>query len=934
MVILLIISVVVSVAIIIALLITGVVFRRRFVYDTTTLAADLEATNMNYIELMQEREHQEYLMDTVDDITFNLLGMPDHNTEQFENYLFKGLQIIAMCGQLDAIKVYRNMLADTGEWQFETQLAWRGDGTHEIDNISEVFCYDTIPGRYESLVKLEFISESRENLSEAEQKFLWPETKSVLIIPVFFQERFWGTVWYEDFNNPEAFSPQRISLMRSSALMIVSAVHRKRQARRIHEATHRMRLMLDAMPVCCFIWNHNASIVDVNKMAVNFFGYRGRDELISNYNETNPEFQPSGQRSIEAHIENLRTALEVGELSFEWIHKMPGTGELVPTEVDFFKMDYDGKHVVAAYVRDVREHRRMIAEIEHRGHLLYTVNAASNVLLQSDTDEFDNALFRSLSMMARAVEVERIFVWEYLQSPNSRYFSQIYEWIGDATVFQRQNMPIHFENDTIGAESRLLRGLFLAGLSANLPDEARAALRLTETKSYLIIPIFLRHKLWGVVGFGDMRRERSFSESDESILRNGGLLLANALLRNEMTFNIKQNAKKLTIALEEAEAASRAKSNFLSTMSHEMRTPLNAIMGMSNIGRSSTSLERKDYSFDKINSASNQLLATISDVLDMSKIEANMFALSDITFELEKTLGNAVDVNRFRIEEKSQKFTLEICPNVPKIIVADDHRLTQVLTNLLSNASKFTDNGKEIRLSVSATNIEDDACTLRFDVTDQGIGISQENQDKLFHSFVQAEDSTTRKFGGTGLGLAISKRIVELMDGNIWVNSTPGKGSTFSFLIKAGLPNADELHKIAAKENAPETVLTFPGRHILVVEDVDVNREILMYMLEDSALEITYAENGEEAFHIFRDSDTTFDLVFMDVHMPVMDGYQATAEIRALNTDNAKNVPIIAMTANVFKDDIDKCLAVGMNAHLGKPLDFEAVKAKLHEYLG
>ena len=441
-----------------------------------------------------------------------------------------------------------------------------------------------------------------------------------------------------------------------------------------------------------------------------------------------------------------------------------------------------------------------------------------------------------------------------------------------------------------------------------------------------MIPIFLRGRMWGVIGFCDTSGGYSLSENDEAILLSGGLLIVNALFRYEMTHRLKATAAELENALIKAQAASDAKSNFLSSMSHEMRTPMNAIIGMSAIGKKAADIVRKDYAFERTEAAGNHLLGVIDDVLDMSKIEAGMLTLSAVPFELSRTIDKAVMVNSFRMEEKNQILEIEIDPKLPKTLVADDQRLTQALTNLLSNAVKFTSANKKIRIEAWLVETAGDICTIRFNVADQGIGLSPQQQETLFMPFVQAEHNTTRKYGGTGLGLAISKHIVELMNGEIWIESELGRGATFSFAIQAREETA-----VKNAEHEYDLATVFPGKRLLLAEDVDVNREIVMAILEDSRIEITCAENGEEACNIFAANPAAFDIIFMDVHMPVLDGFDATARIRS--HPRGANVPIVAMTAYVFREDIEKCLNAGMNAHLGKPLDINAVFDTLRKYL-
>ena len=522
------------------------------------------------------------------------------------------------------------------------------------------------------------------------------------------------------------------------------------------------------------------------------------------------------------------------------------------------------------------------------------------------------------------------------------------------------------------------------------------------------------------------------------------------------------DVSQLTRAKQEAEAANRAKSSFLSNMSHEMRTPMNAIIGMTAIAKSSAELERKGYCLEKIEGASNHLLGVINDILDMSKIEANKFELFYDEFSFERMLQTVVNVINFRVDEKHQNFSVYIDEKIPGTLIGDEQHLSQVITNLLANAVKFTPERGNIRLESYLLREDNGVCTVQIDVKDSGIGVSLEQQSRLFSSFVQAESSTSRKFGGTGLGLAISKNIVEMMGGNIWVESELGRGSTFKFTIQAlrgqgeeslePLPVFADMRILAAdgsaetldyfaqlirrmgiscdvaadataacaliekngpyniyfvdrkmkypdgraltarvKEldkdstvvammyssewNAEETAAKiagvdkfllkplffyaladcvsecaglkkreppekpgisagcFLGHTILLAEDVEINREIVLALLEETEIKIDCAENGAQALRIFGENPDKYDMIFMDIQMPEMDGYEATRSIRALDAPRAREIPIIAMTANVFTEDVEKCLDAGMNGHLGKPLNIEQLINKLYAYL-
>jgi PAS domain S-box-containing protein len=378
-------------------------------------------------------------------------------------------------------------------------------------------------------------------------------------------------------------------------------------------------------------------------------------------------------------------------------------------------------------------------------------------------------------------------------------------------------------------------------------------------------------------------------------------------------------------ARELAEHAARARTEFLARMSHEMRTPLNAVLGMTTVAKSTDDPGRKASCLDKIQDASQHLLSVIGDILDMSSLEADNFKLAPREFNFTQMARRVVNSLAFLVEEKKLALSVDLDEGIPADIRADEQRLAQVLTILLSNAVKFTPEHGAISLIAKKTAIGDGRCTLRFVVQDTGIGISEEQQKHLFVAFEQADGGFARKFGGTGLGLAIAKGIVEMMDGRIWVESEPGKGSSFFFEIMAetgeqadALPGGDPL----------------PGKRVLIAEDVDINREVISALLEDTGLEIVFACDGAEAVAKFSAAPGDYNVILMDIHMPDVDGYEATRRIRSSGLPGADAIPIIAMTANVSQEDIEHCLAVGMNSHLGKPINIALLLAELKKYLG
>jgi len=529
------------------------------------------------------------------------------------------------------------------------------------------------------------------------------------------------------------------------------------------------------------------------------------------------------------------------------------------------------------------------------------------------------------------------------------------------------------------------------------------------------------------------------------------------------------NQTRLAIEKEIAEKGSRAKSNFLSHMSHEIRTPLNAIIGMINIGINTEDADKKNYCLKRADSASKHLLGIINDILDMSKIESDIFELSFNEIDFEEMLMNIANVAHVRAEAKKQLFIVNLSKDVPNHIESDELHLSQVITNLLSNAIKFTPEKGMIVLSVEKAVETGDEIELRIEVTDTGIGIPEEQQAQIFNPFFQADASIKKNFGGTGLGLVICKKIIELMGGEIGIESKPGEGSKFIFTVKAKklsdkprirlmtsinleeirilavdesadvrdyfvnvmegfklscdvaadgaealdmvkstdkpynmffidwhMPdmNGIELTKKIKEINSDNSVIImssmadwniiekeavaagvkysipkplfpsglvnainiclgesfketahntqrelirkhydFSHHSILIAEDVEINREIMSAILSETEISIDFAENGKVAISRFEANPDKYSLILMDINMPEMDGYEAARHIRDLDIERAKAIPILAMTANVFREDIERCLASGMNDHTGKPIDASALFGMLNKYL-
>ena len=381
-------------------------------------------------------------------------------------------------------------------------------------------------------------------------------------------------------------------------------------------------------------------------------------------------------------------------------------------------------------------------------------------------------------------------------------------------------------------------------------------------------------------------------------------------------------AKALRLSKLKADEVSRFKSEFLANMSHEIRTPMNAIIGLSHLAlQTDLTTKQLDY-LNKIQHSSNALLGIINDVLDFSKIEAGKLDMASEDFQLEDVLDHLNSLISLKAEEKGLEFRFKIDPRIPNHLMGDPLRLGQVLINLSNNAVKFTDQGK-VMVEVRVLEKQENRITLAFSVSDTGIGLTREQCQKLFQPFTQADRGTTRRYGGTGLGLSISKRLVNMMAGDIRVESEPGRGSTFLFTAKFGIqPEESPLPSIM--ETAEGVTLSIEtalerirGAEILLVEDNIINQQVAQELLEQAGFSVSIVSNGQEAVSAVEQN--AFDLVLTDIHMPVMDGFQATARIR--KNPRFKNLPILAMTAQALAGDREKSLEAGMNDHITKPID-------------
>ena len=725
---------------------------------------------------------------------------------------------------------------------------------------------------------------------------------------------------------------------------------KKKKVTNEEATTRRMQVMFDAMPFCANFWDGNLEHLDCNQAAVKLFELRDKREYSEKFFQLSPEYQPCGKPSREKAISLVKKALEEGYCRFEWMHQMLN-GEPIPCEVTLVRTKFGDDNIVVGYTRDMREENKMKSEIEQKNHLLKTVTPVAMTLLNaSDDEKFEDSIIHTMEHICKFMDVDGIGIWQNEMINGELHFLLKCRHPSEAGA---QEAQAAFPYSVLpGWKGKFLNREWINSPFKELSPAEQEFFAPYNVKSILMIPLFLQDHFWGLFTVDCCRRERIFKGEEINIFRFAGLMMANTVNREDILagYNRDLSAHKamlaemqkvkddLRLARDAAEAASFTQTAFLANMSHEIRTAMSSIMGFSELAMDATDhIETRDY-LGKIQTNTEWLLQIINDILDVSKIESGKMELENIPFDMCELFTDCRTLILPKACEKGIMLYFYADPSVGSLLLGDPTRLRQVLMNLLSNAVRFTNTGI-VKFLAKIEKRDENAVSIHFTIRDSGIGMSSEQIGKIFEPFIQGNVSAMLKYGGSGLGLAITKSIIELMGGTLFVDSTPGVGSKFSFELVFDTIESPGDEMVTDKILFDEFEKPVFEGEVLLCEDNTMNQQVICEHLARVGLKTVVAENGRIGMEIVQrrikesqdksSGKKQFDLIFMDIHMPEVDGLDAAAKISELGI----GIPIIASTANILYNDKKIYRASGMNDCLNKPFTSQELWRCLLKYL-
>ena len=847
------------------------------------------------IQTQKALEHREKMLSGLNKMAIVLLSQ---NMRSLEEAISSGIWQIADLFDIDRFSLFRNHVMPDGLRASQIFMWDRIKGGTTIPN--DFFCdvrYAEFAPSWESILGSgDVVNGPARLMPDKEAASLKAAgTVSAFAVPVIADDAFWGFALFEDCNSERYYDDDCAEIMRSAAFLCAHTIIHFELEREIAEANERVRLMLDSTPLCCHLFDSAYNKLDCNQEAIRLFGFKDKQDYIMRYHEMYPEYQPDGQRSEEKIAFELQKAADEGRSVFNWEYKMPD-GTPMPAEVTIVRVEHGGDYFLAKYTRDLREYNKMMDEI-HR----------TSAQLKDTTEkalESEERVQTILDSMPLAF---------HLVDSNHEIFDCNQEAVNFVGAASKEELIRRFDDIFPEFQPSGQRSL-----------ELRAEI-LSKAFEDGWVRIECMHQSL------DDRHEQLPSELTLVRVKLKGKVIVAACSRDLREQKaVIEEMRRADIA----EESNAAKSRFLAVMSHEIRTPMNSIMGYAELAMDLYGIDMirplREY-LGKIKDSTKWLLNIVNDILDISKIESGKMELENTPFDLHGTLSRCQSIILPDVKDKGLLLKVHTDPIPGKKLLGDPLRLYQALLNLLSNAVKFTSKGT-IGFTALVKSIGENSARLYFEVKDSGIGMTTEQIGRIFEPFMQADSSTMRNYGGTGLGLPITRNIVELMGGTLSVESQPGIGSTFSFELEfctidsSGSDDPDQT-KLDILEKP-----RFEGL-ILVCDDNYANQHVISAHLANLGISTVVVENGKQGVdkvvERMLNNEKPFDLIFMDIFMPVMDGIEAAAKIAELKT----GTPVVALTANIMVNELEKYKKNGMRDCLGKPFTTQELWHLLMKYL-
>jgi signal transduction histidine kinase/CheY-like chemotaxis protein/HPt (histidine-containing phosphotransfer) domain-containing protein/PAS domain-containing protein len=898
---------------------------------SAAIREEMRQENYKTIEMLEQRKK---LSDILNETAITFVSQ---NEESVDARIEAGVRSICDTVKLDRFSIWRNFDMPDGMHTSQVYRWDRASGgttkpTPELKDIS----YANYPLWKETLMGNNIIN-GPASLQPASDILKLFGVVSAFVVPLFIKDAFWGFVLAEDRYNERYFENDYVEIMRLASFLSANIVISSQMEREIAEAEQLNKLLINSAPISIFICDENLQMINCNATVLEMFNCTEK-YFNEHFLDLSPEYQPDGSRSRHRASSYIKSILNGEKMTFEWTHAS-ASGEPIPCEVTALPHKHNGKNMGLCYLYDLRSRKKMMDSIHKQGEQLAFQLEQQKLISEISNSfiSFGNSyalINEALGKLGKNFGMSRVFI--YCMNYKNIDAHAVYKWYAsnDVPKFQDNHgsdifniiKTIYLENSSESST--------ISYANTNADAEILSKLKSMGIISFICTPLYIENRLWGVVSAQHCFLEHEWKEEEISFFTMISNVITGAITRDIYETKLKETLDKVT-------KLSKAKDDFLAKMSHEIRTPMNAILGVTEVQLQDETISQKvREGLGVVYNSSDSLLRVINDLLDLSKIEAKKLEITPIKYEIASLINDTVQLNMMRIKNKPIEFKLNVDEGIPAEFFGDELRIKQILNNILSNAFKYTDSG-EISMSVSAEKKENSDVILILTVSDTGLGMTKEQINRIFDEYSRFNSVNNQVVEGTGLGMTITRDLVSLMNGEISIESEPGKGSVFTIRLPQkivgekvlGKDMLENLHKLrignlSQIKKAQIVHESMPYGKVLVVDDVESNLYVAKHLLAPYDLSIDTASSGFEAIEKIKNGKV-YDIVFMDQMMPKMDGVETVKIMRNLGYAQ----PIIALTANAIAGQAKMFFENSFDGFISKPIDTIQLNAELNKYI-